>query len=61
MQEKKQEAYEGVLIKESLADDRIIDLMNVHKIELWNTLEENPSIGLFCFSPVTKKFSRTDS
>lgn len=37
VQEKKQEAYEGVLIKESLADDRIIDLLNVHKIELWNT------------------------
>ena len=29
--------YEGVLIKESLSDDSIIDLLNVHKIELWNT------------------------
>ncbi len=34
---KKQEVYEGVLIKESVTDDTIIDLLNVHKIELWNT------------------------
>ena len=26
-----------MLIKESVTDDSIIDLMNVHKIELWNT------------------------
>ena len=37
IQEKKQEVYEGVLIKESVTDDAIIDLLNVHKIELWNT------------------------
>ena len=36
IQEKKQEVFEGVLIKESIADDTIIDLLNVHKIELWN-------------------------
>ena len=35
--EKKQEVYEGALIKESVTDDSIIDLINVHKIELWNT------------------------
>lgn len=34
---KKQEVYEGVLIKESITDDMIIDALNVHKIELWNT------------------------
>jgi transcriptional regulator with XRE-family HTH domain len=34
---KKQEVYEGVLIKESIVDDSIIDSLNVHKIELWNT------------------------
>lgn len=34
---KKQEIYEGVLIKESVTDDTIIDLLTVHKIELWNT------------------------
>lgn len=34
---KKAEVYEGVLIKESIEDDTIIDLLNVHKIELWNT------------------------
>jgi transcriptional regulator with XRE-family HTH domain len=37
IQEKKQEVYEGVLIKESIEDDSIIDFINVHKIELWNT------------------------
>lgn len=37
VQEKKQEVYEGALIKESVTDDSIIDLINVHKIELWNT------------------------
>lgn len=26
-----------MLIKESVTDDTIIDLLNVHKIELWNT------------------------
>ena len=35
--EKKPEIYEGILIKESVTDDAIIDFMNVHKIELWNT------------------------
>lgn len=34
---KKQQVYEGVLIKESIVDDSIIDYLNVHKIELWNT------------------------
>lgn len=37
VQKKKQELYEGVLIKESIIDDSIIDCLNVHKIELWNT------------------------
>lgn len=35
--EKKTEVYEGVLIKESVGDENIIDLLNIHKIELWNT------------------------
>lgn len=35
--EKKAEVYEGILVKESVADERIIDLLRVHKIELWNT------------------------
>lgn len=34
---KKQELYEGILIKESIADDSIIDCLHIHKIELWNT------------------------
>ena len=36
IQKKKQELYEGILIKESIADDSIIDCLNIHKIELWN-------------------------
>lgn len=34
--EKRQEIYEGILIKESIEDDTILDLLHVHKIELWN-------------------------
>ena len=34
---KKAKVYEGTLVKESVEDDSILDLMNVHKIELWNT------------------------
>ena len=29
--------YEGTLIKESVSDENIIDLLRIHKIELWNT------------------------
>lgn len=36
IQEKKQEIYEGILIKESITDDAVIDLIHVHKVELWN-------------------------
>ncbi len=34
---KRAEVYEGILIKESIEDDSVIDLLNVHKVELWNT------------------------
>ena len=34
---KKPELYEGILIKESIADDSIIDCLKIHKIELWDT------------------------
>ena len=37
LHEKKEEVYEGVLIKESVSDENIIDFLNIHKIELWNT------------------------
>lgn len=37
IQKKRYELYEGVLIKESIADDSIIDCLNIHKIELWDT------------------------
>lgn len=29
--------YEGLLIKESISDENILDLLNVNKIELWKT------------------------
>ena len=37
VQKKKNEVYEGILIKESIDDETIIDFLNIHKIELWNT------------------------
>lgn len=37
IQEKKQEVYEGILIKESIDDETILDFLNINKIELWNT------------------------
>lgn len=37
IQSRKQEIYEGVLIKESVTDDAVLDLLTIHKIELWNT------------------------
>ena len=36
IQAKKQEVYEGILIKESITDDAVIDSLHIHKIELWN-------------------------
>jgi len=37
VQSRKRERYEGVLIKESIEDDAIIDLLSIHKLELWQT------------------------
>lgn len=37
IQKKNSELYEGILIKESITDDSIIDDLHIHKIELWNT------------------------
>ena len=37
IQEKRQEVYEGILIKESIEDENILDFLNINKIELWNT------------------------
>lgn len=54
VQEKKQEVYEGALIKESVTDDSIIDLINVHKIELWNT-GGNPKYWTVLFFTSDKK------
>ena len=35
--DRKAEVYEGILIKESIDDENILDLLNIHKVELWNT------------------------
>jgi len=35
--EKQSAVYEGLLIKESVTDDSILDLMNIHKVELWRS------------------------
>lgn len=56
IQMKKQEVYEGVLIKESIADDSIIDFLNVHKIELWNTGGNPKYWTVLFFSSVRKDF-----
>lgn len=37
IQGRKEFLYEGILIKESLADENVLDDLTVHKIELWNT------------------------
>lgn len=37
VQRKKQEIYEGMLIKESITDDAVIDLLHIHKVELRDT------------------------
>lgn len=37
IQAKRQEVYEGVLIKESVDNENILDILNINKIELWNT------------------------
>lgn len=56
VQQKKQEAYEGVLIKESVTDDSIIDYMHVHKIELWNTGGEPKYWTVLYFTSDKKDF-----
>ena len=37
IRERKTEIYEGILIKESICDENILDFLTVHKVELWNT------------------------
>ncbi len=37
VKEKIEELYEGILIKESIEDESIIDYLTIHKVELWNT------------------------
>lgn len=37
IREVREQIYKGMLIKESVFDDTVIDLLNVHRVELWNT------------------------
>lgn len=37
LQEYKPQFFEGILIKESIEDDSIIDYLSVNKVELWHT------------------------
>jgi len=37
VKEKEAEIFEGILIKESINDENVIDFLNINKIELWNT------------------------
>ena len=54
IQQRKQELYEGILIKESIVDDSIIDCLKVHKIELWNT-DGNPKYWTVLFFTSDKR------
>ncbi len=56
LHKKKQELYEGILIKESLVDDSIIDCLNIHKIELWNTGGKPKYWTALFFTSDTKDF-----
>lgn len=54
IQERKQEVYEGVLIKESIDNENILDFLNINKIELWNT-GGNPKYWTVLFFTCSRK------
>lgn len=56
IQEKNREVYEGVLIKESITDEEIIDFLHIHKIELWNTGGKPKYWTVLFFTCDTKDF-----
>lgn len=37
LEKKQEEIFEGILIKESVSDDSILDFLTINKLELWNT------------------------
>lgn len=37
IQDKSKGYFEGILIKESICDENILDILNIHKTELWKT------------------------
>ena len=54
--EKKTEVFEGALIKESIDDENIIDFLNIHKIELWNTGGKPKYWTVLFFTTARKNF-----
>lgn len=52
--EKKKGIYEGILIKESVEDETIFDILHIHKIELWNT-GGKPKYWTACFFTCEKE------
>lgn len=37
VKEKRFSIFEGIIIKESIEDDRVLDYLTINKVELWNT------------------------
>lgn len=56
IERKRNEVYEGVLVKESIDDESIIDLLNIHKIELWNTGGEPKYWTMLFFTSSVRDF-----
>ena len=56
MKEKINEVYEGILIKESIDDEDILDLLHIHKIELWNVGGKPKYWTVLYFSTDEKNF-----
>ena len=56
IQEKRQEIYEGILIKESIEDENILDFLNINKIELWNTGGKSKYWTVLFFTSSRKDF-----
>ena len=53
---KKTEVYEGTLVKESIEDDYVLDLLNIHKIEIWNTGGKPKYLTILYFSSAHADF-----
>ena len=56
IQGRKTAVYEGILIKESIDDENILDFLHVHKMELWNTGGKPKYWTVLFFTSDTKDF-----